>query len=170
MLKIDCSTDRIQIARIALILPSSIVPGGAGEYIAGALTHGPDRFLLASDSYNYLGYKTGERKTISRPHFSSPQPLLTSSSCSYLGVIRCEGSRFSDKVGGEPLDHLLVLMVHDVDHLPLEAHQHLLRPDAGGLLHGQEPAHAIGRVHQVVLGGHCECGQVLQQVGRRTTS
>ena len=70
MLKIDCSTDRIQIARIALILPSSIVPGGAGEYIAGALTHAPDRFLLASDSYNYLGYKTAERKTISRTHFS----------------------------------------------------------------------------------------------------
>ena len=61
-------------------------------------------------------------------------------------------------------------MVHDVDHLPLEAHQHLLRPDAGGFLHGQEPAHAIRRVDQVVLGGHCEGGQVLQQVGRRTAS
>ena len=63
----------------------SIVPAGS-KYI-GALTQAADRFLLASDSYNYLGYKTAERKTISRPHFSSPQTLFTSSSCSYLGVI-----------------------------------------------------------------------------------
>ena len=69
-------------------------------------------------------------------------------------------------MGGEPLHHLLVLVVHDVHHLPLEAHQHLLRPDAGGLLHGEEPAHPVRGVHQVVLGGDGEGGEVLQQVGR----
>ena len=43
---------------------------------------------------------------------------------------------------------------------------HLLRPDARCLLHGQEPPHAVRRVHEVILGRHGEGGQVLQQVGR----
>ena len=73
-------------------------------------------------------------------------------------------------MGGEPLDHLLVLVVHDVDHLSLEAHQHLLSPDAGGLFHGEESAHSVSRVHQVVLGGHSEGGEVLQQVRRCSAS
>ena len=30
---------------------------------------------------------------------------------------------------GEPLDDLLVLVVHDVDHVPLQLHQHLLSPE-----------------------------------------
>ena len=42
---------------------------------------------------------------------------------------------------------------------------HLLCPDPRGFLHGQEPPHPIGGVHQVILWRHGEGGQVLQQVG-----
>ena len=47
---------------------------------------------------------------------------------------------------------------------------HLLCPDPRRLLHGQEPPHPIGGVHQVILWRHREGGQVLQQVGGHPAS
>jgi hypothetical protein len=81
-------------------------------------------------------------------------------------VIRCEGRGFPDQVDGEPLDDLLVFMIHDVDQTAVESHEHLLCPDAIGLFHGQEPSHPVGRVEHIILRRHCEGGQVLQDVGR----
>ena len=58
----------------------------------------------------------------------------------------------------------LVLVVHDVDHVPLNLHQHFLRPDAVRLLHCQEPSHPVSRIDEIVLWRDRERGQVLENV------
>ena len=55
-------------------------------------------------------------------------------------------------------------MGEDEDPVPLEAQLHFLCPDARGLLHVQQPAHAVRGVQQVRVLGHPEGGEVLQQV------
>ena len=77
-----------------------------------------------------------------------------------------EGGRLANESEWEPLHDLLVLVIHDVDHVALDLHQHFLSPDAVGLLHGQEPPHPVGRVDEVVFWRNGERGQVLQHVGR----
>ena len=78
--KIDCPTNRRQIARThckdsAGTGQHNIATVLAQRRYVGALTQASDRFLLPGDSYNYLGYKTAARKTISRSR--TFLPLLT---------------------------------------------------------------------------------------------
>ena len=83
-----------------------------------------------------------------------------------FGVDAGESCRLDDEVQRETFHHFAVLEILNGDPLAVQTQHHLLCPDAGRLLHVQQSAHTVRRVHDFILLRNGERGQVLHNKTR----